>query len=101
MARTAARTSKAGNIIERIVRYFKETRAEVGRVSWPTRSQALRLTGIVLAVTTALAVALALVDYLFAWFISRLLAFDVIVMGVTLVILLGGGIYWGLVGRRR
>lgn len=49
-----------------IVRYLRETRAEVAKVTWPTREEALRLTGIVLAVTVSMAAFLGLVDALFA-----------------------------------
>lgn len=85
----------------RIVRYLKETRAEVGRVTWPTRQQAIRLTLIVLAVTTALAIVLALVDYVFGWVLSRILAFDAIATSVVLLLLVGGGVWWAVAGRRR
>ena len=49
----------------RLVRYFKETRAELRKVSWPTRKQATNLTLIVLAVTIAMAIFLGAVDLLF------------------------------------
>ena len=49
----------------RLVRYFKETRAELRKVSWPTRKQATNLTLIVLAVTVAMAIFLGAVDLLF------------------------------------
>jgi preprotein translocase subunit SecE len=48
-----------------IVRYFRETRVELGKVSWPTRREALNLTGIVLAVTVAMAIFLGSMDFLF------------------------------------
>ena len=50
-----------------IVTYLKATRAELGKVSWPSRNEALHLTGIVIAVTAFMAVILGAVDYLFAW----------------------------------
>jgi preprotein translocase subunit SecE len=50
----------------RLVRYLKETRAELRKVSWPTRQQATNLTLIVLAVTVAMAIFLGAVDFLFA-----------------------------------
>jgi len=50
----------------RLVRYLKETRAELRKVSWPTRKQAINLTMIVLAVTVAMAIFLGAVDLLFA-----------------------------------
>ena len=53
-----------------IVRYFKETRAELRKVNWPTRRQAINLTLIVLAVTAFMAALLGVIDYLF----SRLFA---------------------------
>ncbi|MHB0876607.1 MAG: preprotein translocase subunit SecE [Anaerolineae bacterium] len=99
MAKTLAKLGKGEG--SRIIRYFKETRAEIGRVTWPTREQATRLTLIVLAVTAALAAVLALIDYVFAWMMSRVLAFDVIVISVLLVLLVGGGAWWAVVGRRR
>ncbi len=48
-----------------LVRYLKETRAEVRKVSWPTREEAINLTLIVLAVTIAMAIFLGAVDFIF------------------------------------
>jgi preprotein translocase subunit SecE len=48
----------------RIVRYFRETRAELRKVTWPSREEALRLTGIVLATTVGFSLFLGVVDYL-------------------------------------
>ncbi|MGQ9628552.1 MAG: preprotein translocase subunit SecE [Anaerolineae bacterium] len=50
-----------------IVKYLKETRAEIRKVNWPSRREALHLTGIVIAVTAFMAVLLGAIDYLFAW----------------------------------
>ena len=57
-----------------IIRYLKETRAELRKVSWPTREQATNLTLIVLAVTIAMAIFLGAVDFLFATLIRLLLS---------------------------
>lgn len=54
----------------RIVRYFREVKAEVQKVVWPSRRATINLTGIVLAVTAAMSIALGLIDWLF----SRLFA---------------------------
>jgi preprotein translocase subunit SecE len=59
---TAAKKKKKEN---RIVRYFKQTRAELRKVTWPARDEAIRLTAIVLGVTVAMAAFLGLLDYLF------------------------------------
>jgi len=50
----------------RLVRYLKEVRAEVRRVTWPSRRVATNLTLIVLAVTAAASVAMGVVDWVFA-----------------------------------
>ncbi len=55
---------KAGQ--NRLVRYFRETYYELKRVSWPTRSEGLNLTVIVVAVTTFMSIVLGLIDYVFS-----------------------------------
>ena len=99
MSKTLLKIQKGGG--SRILRYFKETRAEIGRVTWPTREQATRLTLIVLAVTLGLALVLALVDFVFAWLVTRILAFDMIVGGAVLALAIAGVAWWYLAGRRR
>lgn len=49
----------------RLVRYFKDTRAELRKVTWPTRQEATNLTLIVLAVTFTMAILLGAVDFVF------------------------------------
>ena len=58
----------------RLVRYLKETRAELRKVSWPTRQQATNLTIIVLAVTIVMAIFLGVVDLVFAAVIRLLVS---------------------------
>ena len=53
-----------------ILNYLKATRAEVRKVNWPTRQEALRLTMVVLAVTIFMALILGALDYLFAQLIG-------------------------------
>ncbi len=48
-----------------IVRYFKDTRAEIGKVTWPTREEGLRLTWVVLVVTILATIAIFGIDFLF------------------------------------
>jgi preprotein translocase subunit SecE len=52
-------------ITDRIKNYYQDTRAELKRVVWPTRQEALRLTLLVVVVTVALGVALGIVDFMF------------------------------------
>jgi len=101
MAKSAARTKKGEGIVSRVSRYIKETRAEIERVAWPSREEATRLTLIVLAVTASLALVLALLDFIFAWYIAQVLAFNAFAMGFLVVVLVGGGLWWAFVGRHR
>ena len=48
------------------VRYFKDTRAEISKVTWPTREEGIRLTWVVLVVTVASAIVLFGLDSLFS-----------------------------------
>jgi preprotein translocase subunit SecE len=54
-------------IFEPIIRYFRETWAELKKVRWPTRQEAQNLTLIVVAVTMGMAAILGLMDLFFAW----------------------------------
>ena len=65
-----AETEKKEN---RIVKYFREARAEMRKVTWPTRQEALHLTGIVLAVTVAMSIVLWILDILFSGVMSALI----------------------------
>ena len=62
MAKKSATPAKKEN---RIVRYFKEVRAELRKVVWPSRRTTIRLTGIVFGVTVAMSVTLGLIDWIF------------------------------------
>lgn len=54
--------------------YVKETRVEVKHVSWPTRSQAIGYTVIVIGISVALALYLGLFDYIFTTLLKRFVA---------------------------
>jgi preprotein translocase subunit SecE len=56
-----------GSSDNRIVRYLKEVRAEIRKVTWPTRREVFRLTAIVLVVLAVSSAFLAMVDYAFSW----------------------------------
>jgi preprotein translocase subunit SecE len=48
-----------------VIRYIQETQAELRKVTWPTREEAIRLTFIVLAFTFIAMVFLGALDILF------------------------------------
>ncbi len=59
----------------RLVQYFRETRAELRKVVWPSREEAINLTMIVVATIIGMSVFLGFFDYLFTvilrFFITR------------------------------
>ena len=56
-----------------LVRYFKDTRAEVAKVTWPTREEGLRLTWVVLVVTIIATVAIFGIDFLFGMLVRLII----------------------------
>lgn len=67
-------TATTGKSESGIARYFRDTRAEISKVTWPTREEGTRLTIIVTIVTIISGIALFSVDTIFAWLVSGLLA---------------------------
>jgi preprotein translocase subunit SecE len=67
-------TQSKPKIFDRIKEYFKDTRGEIRKVSWPTRKQATNLTLIVLAVTAVMAAFLGALDFLFAQLIRLIVS---------------------------
>ena len=65
-----AETEKKPN---RLAEYFREARAELRRVTWPTREEALNLTWIVLIVTVVMAILLWLLGNVFSSIIGQIL----------------------------
>ena len=56
----------------RLIRYFQEARAELARVTWPTREQAVEGTQTILLFTLAFMVILGLYDTVFRFLIGLL-----------------------------
>jgi len=57
-----------------VVRYLRETRAEIGKVAWPTRAETQNLSLIVITVTVAMSIMLGFLDFLFASAVQLLLS---------------------------
>ena len=56
-----------------VIRYLRETRVELKKVTWPTREEAIHLTYIVLGVTLAFAIFLGFLDWIFSQIFQLLL----------------------------
>uniref|UniRef100_A0A7C2FSQ5 Protein translocase subunit SecE n=1 Tax=Thermus islandicus TaxID=540988 RepID=A0A7C2FSQ5_9DEIN len=59
-------------MLARILRYFQEARAELSRVTWPTREQVVEGTQAVLVFTLLSMVVLGLYDLVFRFLIGLL-----------------------------
>ena len=53
--------------------YFKEVRAELKHVTWPTRNQAIVYTIVVIVVSLATAIYLGLLDYIFDFIVQKII----------------------------
>ena len=93
----AAVTTREENAI---VRYFKDTRAELRRVTWPTREEAKNLTLIIVTVTVVMAVFLGLLDYIFQIVAAGIIIGDWIRIIIAVVLFLGGAAAFYFNGQR-
>ncbi|MDO8555132.1 MAG: preprotein translocase subunit SecE [bacterium] len=50
---------------QKLVNYLKETRVEMRKVNWPTKSETIRFTIVVIAVSLGVSLVLGAFDYLF------------------------------------
>ena len=74
MTRTKS-SKKSSDQTNAVVRYFRETRGELRKVTWPTRQESQRLTAIVLGVTAAMSIFLGVLDFIFSNSIQALVEF--------------------------
>ena len=58
---------------QQISNYYRETRAELGKVSWPTRTEAVNLTIVVLVTVVVSSLFLGFFDDVFTWLFAQLI----------------------------
>jgi len=58
----------------RIMQYFRETRAELRKVVWPTRDEAINLTVVVVVTIIAMSAFFGVIDYILTALFRFLLA---------------------------
>ena len=71
MAQTSAKAAKL-NVFQRFRRYFNDVRAEMGRVVWPSRTEVINSSGIVLSTLVVFIVLIFAFDYVSAQIITLL-----------------------------
>ncbi len=62
-------------MLARIVNYFREARAELARVTWPSREEIIQATEAVLLFTFFMMIILWLYDVTFGWAVGVILRF--------------------------
>ncbi|MEK7579605.1 MAG: preprotein translocase subunit SecE [Patescibacteria group bacterium] len=53
--------------------FLKDVKVELKKVSWPSREETVRLTGVVVLISVALAAFLGLLDFLFVTLLNKIL----------------------------
>lgn len=59
--------------MQRVSTYFRESWAEIRKVTWPTRKQAIRLTAAVLIFSVIFAIYIAFLDAMFSKLLQQLI----------------------------
>lgn len=57
----------------KLTEYIKETKGELRHVTWPTKSQAINYTLLVIGVSIATAIVLSIADYVFSFGLEKLI----------------------------
>jgi preprotein translocase SecE subunit len=90
--RNRVEEEEEGNTVTRTVGgvrgYFEDTMEELRKVTWPTREETLRLTGIVLVVTIIASLLLGFISLIFAELVRVGVAQPLLLVGVFVVFVL-------------
>jgi preprotein translocase subunit SecE len=86
MAKTDTRRGKKDNFL---INYFKETRAELRKVHWPTQEEARTLTLVVMGVTVAMAVLLGSLDLVFGWLMAGVINLNPLAIIASVLVVMG------------
>ena len=92
MAKATSKTEQnfLTRVIEPVVRYLRDTRAELRKVTWPTREEAWNLTLIVLGTTVAMSIILGFSDFIFGKIMGGIIIGNLVWIGVGVLVVIGG-----------
>jgi len=85
--------------VEPVARYLRETRAELRKVSWPSRQEAWNLTLIVLGATVGMSALLGVGDFIFSRIMQGIVTSNLVWIGVGVIVVVGGVAAVYTVGR--
>jgi preprotein translocase subunit SecE len=82
--------SLSTRVIEPIARYLRDTRAELRKVTWPSREEAWNLTLIVLGATVGMSIILYASDLVFSRIMQGIITGNLLWIGIGLLVVIGG-----------
>ena len=100
MAKATTKTEQnlLARVIEPIVRYLRDTRAELRKVTWPTREEAWKLTLIVLGTVVVMSIILGLADFIFGKIMQGIIIGNVVWVVVGVLVVIAGAVAMYLIG---
>jgi preprotein translocase subunit SecE len=85
--------------IEPVLRYFRDTRAELRKVTWPTREEAWKLTLIVLGTVLVMSIILGAADFIFGKIMQGIIVGNLVWVAVGVIICIATAVAMYFVGR--
>ena len=94
MAKATRQTQQGifNRVVEPIARYLRDTRAELRKVSWPSREEARHLTLIVLGATVGMSFILGASDFVFSKVMQGIVTNNLIWIGTGALVFIGGAV---------
>jgi len=77
-------------VIDPIIGYLRDTRAELRKVTWPTREEARNLTLIVLGAVAVMSIVLGVADLLFGEIMGGVVTGNPVWIGVGVLVVVSG-----------
>ncbi len=93
MAKATSKTEQSlfARVIEPVARYLRDTRAELRKVTWPSREESWHLTLIVLGATVGMSIILGTSDFVFSRIMQGVVTSNLLWIGGGVLLVIGGG----------
>lgn len=101
MAKATSKTEQSivTRTVEPVLRYFRDTRAELRKVTWPTREEAWKLTLIVLGTVLVMSIILGAADFIFGKIMQGIIVGNLVWVAVGVIICIATVAAMYFVGR--
>lgn len=101
MAKATSKTEQSflTRVIDPVGHYLRDTRAELRKVTWPTRQEAWNLTLIVLGAVIAMSIILGIADFIFAEIMRGIIISNLVWIGAGALVVIAGAAAVYFMGR--